>query len=811
MKVEELQRFGIETDEIHYQLAKLKNHKSIIVVTGEFSAGKSYLINCLLHSRDLLPSGNQECTPVLVELFKGEEREIVIKYVDGREAREKYSKEIIEKYARYHRNNPQDVLSLDVPCSDFSLPESVHIIDTPGTNTIHKEHEKITEYIISKADLIIYTFNKVIGSSDIKHIKNIKKQTGNIVYVMTHADDINSKTGERFTQSDIDRLLNEARSQLCNAFDCNPDDIILMPIGSDIGLSDRTLPDQVISCISEFVNSQSEERRRVAVKKKIQNIIDDQISALKRKREVAKTAASMDMDALNEKIESFYREKENAEKSHTMLLQRAQSQAKNEFERISAEFIEKLNNARDKILKLLDDNNINQVRIETLIGQMNEAINADIRRMIETSISDTVSRSYNELNVELNDLSGKFEQTGEIRLSTPSIEDLSHSRTSLDLVSIREELKETVDQLNKMAKSSSEEEQNQIKCEIKVSKQKLYDLQIKLTELGVYIPEYDEVTIKGGENNGKKVGRAIGEIADLALLIWNPAGAAAEAGKGAKVLAQTVHTADKAKDITTLVRYVRDFIINSKPENKTFGEKKSKKSKKKKIEKTIKKIDNKRKELIDAISKEENDNLSMALDLFSLGFWSEMVGGAIGKSLFPDKIDLVENEEVKKQYNAKRSSILRECGDVQSEINKLEDSLSDLDDFGKEQRIKKNLVDKRDYLQKLERQLQIEEEHEQADYKRQAMVNQYTTIVKNYYDDSSVKGKNLLHVIYVEFANRLTESLEYDYNQKIDEIDDSISTVINEQENLLLGVDYLSSQIDKLTQSKEYIEEWLRQ
>ena len=52
--------------------------------------------------------------------------------------------------------------------------------------------------------------------------------------------------------------------------------------------------------------------------------------------------------------------------------------------------------------------------------------------------------------------------------------------------------------------------------------------------------------------------------------------------KGAKVLAQTVHTADKAKDITTLVRYVRDFIINSKPENKTFGEKKSKKSKKKK-------------------------------------------------------------------------------------------------------------------------------------------------------------------------------------------------------------------------------------
>ena len=92
-----------------------------------------------------------------------------------------------------------------------------------------------------------------------------------------------------------------------------------------------------------------------------------------------------------------------------------------------------------------------------------------------------------------------------------------------------------------------------------------------------------------------------------------------------------------------------------------------------------------------------------------------------------------------------------------------------------------------------------------------AEVSKLKSIVKNYYDDSSVKGKNLLHVIYVEFANRLTESLEYDYNQKIDEIDDSISTVINEQENLLLGVDYLSSQIDELTQSKEYIEEWLRQ
>ena len=200
---------------------------------------------------------------------------------------------------------------------------------------------------------------------------------------------------------------------------------------------------------------------------------------------------------------------------------------------------------------------------------MNEEISADIRRMIYTSISDTVRRSYNELNVELNDLSGKFGETEEIRLIPPSIEDISHSRMSLELVSIREELKETVDQLNKMAESSCEEERIEISNEIRLREQEFQKVQNKLTELGVYKPEYKEITIEGGENNGKIVGRAFGELLDVVFLLWNPAGAAAEAGKGAKALATTVQTVDKVKDGTTIMRYAKGMIHNFKSRKKT--------------------------------------------------------------------------------------------------------------------------------------------------------------------------------------------------------------------------------------------------
>ncbi len=98
----------------------------LLVVVGEFNAGKSAFINALLGSR-VVPEG---VTPTTAQIN-------VLQYGDT-----------VERHARE--------TNLHVITAPAPLLREIHIVDTPGTNAIIREHEAITADFVPRSDLVLF-------------------------------------------------------------------------------------------------------------------------------------------------------------------------------------------------------------------------------------------------------------------------------------------------------------------------------------------------------------------------------------------------------------------------------------------------------------------------------------------------------------------------------------------------------------------------------------------------------------------------------------------------------------------------------
>jgi small GTP-binding protein len=98
----------------------------LLVVIGEFNAGKSAFINALVGSR-LLEEGVTPTTTRVQILAHGDTR----------------SRSAVEA-------------GVDVVTAPVAMLEDIHIVDTPGTNAIYREHERLTSEYVPRADLVLF-------------------------------------------------------------------------------------------------------------------------------------------------------------------------------------------------------------------------------------------------------------------------------------------------------------------------------------------------------------------------------------------------------------------------------------------------------------------------------------------------------------------------------------------------------------------------------------------------------------------------------------------------------------------------------
>ena len=101
----------------------------MFVIVGEVKSGKSSFINALLNTgTEVCKVAPDPCTDTIQQVLFGEEQTVVVN---------EYLKKIF---------HPVDIL------------KEIAIVDTPGTNTIIRHHQEITERFIPVSDLIVFVF-----------------------------------------------------------------------------------------------------------------------------------------------------------------------------------------------------------------------------------------------------------------------------------------------------------------------------------------------------------------------------------------------------------------------------------------------------------------------------------------------------------------------------------------------------------------------------------------------------------------------------------------------------------------------------
>ncbi len=188
-----LTALALETDAPSETIGTLGNLQTalrepfLFVVVGEVKAGKSSLLNALF--------GKELCR---VDVLPATDRVHVFKY--GEQARDvPLHPDLVEHH------QPVGFLR------DFN------IVDTPGTNTIVTQHQRITEQFAPLADLILFVFSVVNpwGASAWQFLEHLqRKWLKNVVFVVQQAD----LREEREVQAVVQHLKQKAAGRFGQAF-----------------------------------------------------------------------------------------------------------------------------------------------------------------------------------------------------------------------------------------------------------------------------------------------------------------------------------------------------------------------------------------------------------------------------------------------------------------------------------------------------------------------------------------------------------------------------------------------------------------
>jgi GTP-binding protein EngB required for normal cell division len=207
--------------------AKLENDVFVLAVVGEFSRGKSTLINALLERPGLLPTSIEPNTAAVTVLSHAPELRLSVTYKDGT-TRHGLSADDLARYSAGHdldgrrrqaevarkataggdswpgalsetdldidlaRGRPPEpqVATLHVGLPSPFLSDGICLVDTPGIGSVNPEHGDATRRFIDQADAVLFLVNTdpVIGQSECNFLAFLREYVERFLFVVTKID-----------------------------------------------------------------------------------------------------------------------------------------------------------------------------------------------------------------------------------------------------------------------------------------------------------------------------------------------------------------------------------------------------------------------------------------------------------------------------------------------------------------------------------------------------------------------------------------------------------------------------------------------
>ncbi len=164
----------------------------LVTVMGEFSSGKSSFVNAFIGA-DVAPTGITPTTATINVVRYGRERGGRIVTADGTTLELPWD----ALMAHLRALTPDAARAIDRVEILVPLPqlEKIHIVDTPGLNSIQPEHEATARAFIARADAIVWVFTASQGgkASEKRALASIRDEGKRVLGVLNKADQLTAE------------------------------------------------------------------------------------------------------------------------------------------------------------------------------------------------------------------------------------------------------------------------------------------------------------------------------------------------------------------------------------------------------------------------------------------------------------------------------------------------------------------------------------------------------------------------------------------------------------------------------------------
>ena len=159
-----------------------------VAILGEFSSGKSRLINALLGEK-ILSIGLVPVTRSVTRIVYGEEIRVTVKHLDGSTV--EVAADQLKAYTD-ERKKEDGVSEVEEVILEYPAPllKQVEIWDTPGFNSNNQLHDQVAAQLMLEADAVLWVIaaHQVGSRSETKLLETVKRAQGKVVGVLNQID-----------------------------------------------------------------------------------------------------------------------------------------------------------------------------------------------------------------------------------------------------------------------------------------------------------------------------------------------------------------------------------------------------------------------------------------------------------------------------------------------------------------------------------------------------------------------------------------------------------------------------------------------
>ena len=196
--IDHFQEMREEVRRTVHSLAALGREPLKCAVIGEFSAGKSSLINALVGRSDFLPVNMNETTALISRLEYAPFPRVVLELRDGgrRESSLADYRKLVDQNTDSALRKQVSVVNVQV---DYPPLKTISIIDTPGLNSKIEEHERTTMAYLSEVEVVFWVFSasKIAAATELKYLDTIRSRGCKVYGIVNMIDRVNGFHDDR--------------------------------------------------------------------------------------------------------------------------------------------------------------------------------------------------------------------------------------------------------------------------------------------------------------------------------------------------------------------------------------------------------------------------------------------------------------------------------------------------------------------------------------------------------------------------------------------------------------------------------------